>query len=210
MREGEEVTLMDWGNAIVRSLVRDDQSGKVLRGTASLHLAGDVKATKKKLTWLCEHGDGSPSGGNVPVELIDTDHLINKDSLEEDEKLDVRRSPALRPAAHAALLATDPLSRARVAAPYAVLLRRRTRPSSTSARTRRTPPSPSPPSARCSAARPSRSSGAASTLSTRRTYARPSPCGCSSCPTARTCSAIGSRSEARWHASIASHIQHNY
>jgi hypothetical protein len=49
--EGEEVTLMDWGNCIVRSIAKD-ADGKVTGLTGELHLAGSVKTTKLKLTWL--------------------------------------------------------------------------------------------------------------------------------------------------------------
>jgi len=49
--EGEEVTLMDWGNCIVRSIAKD-ADGKVTGLTGETHLAGSVKSTKLKLTWL--------------------------------------------------------------------------------------------------------------------------------------------------------------
>ncbi|KAG8460309.1 hypothetical protein KFE25_011800 [Diacronema lutheri] len=84
--DGEEVTLMDWGNAIVTQITRDTAAGSVTRLRARLHLAGDVKATKKKLTWLCADGPQMPMP-NVRVELVDIDHLICKDSLEEDDAL---------------------------------------------------------------------------------------------------------------------------
>ena len=47
-----------------------------------LHLAGDVKKTKKKLTWLADTPD------LVKVELVDLDYLITKDKPEEDDKLE--------------------------------------------------------------------------------------------------------------------------
>jgi glutamyl-tRNA synthetase len=47
--EGEEVTLMSWGNAIVKK-VHKGAGGAVVSIDADLHLAGDVKKTKKKLT----------------------------------------------------------------------------------------------------------------------------------------------------------------
>lgn len=49
--QGEELTLMDWGNCIVRSVAKD-ADGKVTGLTGELHLAGSVKSTKLKLTWL--------------------------------------------------------------------------------------------------------------------------------------------------------------
>lgn len=47
-----------------------------------LHLQGDVKKTKKKVTWL------STDQELTPVELVDFDYLITKDKLEEDDNVD--------------------------------------------------------------------------------------------------------------------------
>ncbi|SJM87001.1 probable Glutamate--tRNA ligase, cytoplasmic [Zygosaccharomyces bailii] len=69
---GEEVTLMDWGNVIITSKNAD---GSLV---AKTNLDGDFKKTKHKLTWLA-------NTDYVPVELVDFDHLITKDKLEEDE-----------------------------------------------------------------------------------------------------------------------------
>ncbi len=44
---------MDWGNAIVRQK-QTDLSGKVLSIIMDLHLDGDFRKTKKKITWLAE------------------------------------------------------------------------------------------------------------------------------------------------------------
>ena len=52
IKEGEEVTLMDWGNTIIRKIHKDSVSGTVTGIDADLHLAGDFKTTKWKLTWL--------------------------------------------------------------------------------------------------------------------------------------------------------------
>jgi len=79
--EGEEVTLMSWGNAIVKTVVRAD-SGAVVRLEGALHLAGDVKKTKKKLTWLADTPD------LVDVTLVDLDFIIKKEKVEEDDKLE--------------------------------------------------------------------------------------------------------------------------
>jgi len=79
--EGEEITLMDWGNAFVESLTRDAQTGAITDLQLRLHLDGNHKLTKKKVTWL------SPSQTRplVPVTLHDYDYLINKKKLEEDD-----------------------------------------------------------------------------------------------------------------------------
>jgi glutamyl-tRNA synthetase len=77
LREGEELTLMDWGNAFVTKLVKSDTAVQELIMT--LHLEGDYKKTDKKLTWL------STSPAPVAVTLVDFDHLITKEKLEEGD-----------------------------------------------------------------------------------------------------------------------------
>ncbi|CAI6650364.1 ANL_collapsed_G0017790.mRNA.1.CDS.1 [Saccharomyces cerevisiae] len=72
----EEVTLMDWGNVIITK--KNDDGSMV----AKLNLEGDFKKTKHKLTWLADTKDV------VPVDLVDFDHLITKDRLEEDESFE--------------------------------------------------------------------------------------------------------------------------
>ncbi|KAF5204497.1 Glutamine--trna ligase [Thalictrum thalictroides] len=47
----EEITLMDWGNAIIKE-IRKDEDGNVTELIGGLHLEGSVKSTKLKLTWL--------------------------------------------------------------------------------------------------------------------------------------------------------------
>jgi glutamyl-tRNA synthetase len=92
----EEITLMNWGNAYVRDIeyakttpssttsdgVADGVSnlGTVTSMTLELHLEGDFKTTKKKITWL------SADQPLVPVELVDFDHLLSKDKLSEEEE----------------------------------------------------------------------------------------------------------------------------
>nr|GMC91021.1 glutamate--tRNA ligase, cytoplasmic-like [Ipomoea batatas] len=74
----EEVTLMDWGNAIVKSIEKDEQ-GNVVNLTGVLHLEGSVKTTKLKLTWLPHTNE------LVKLSLVDFDYLITKKKLEENE-----------------------------------------------------------------------------------------------------------------------------
>jgi glutamyl-tRNA synthetase len=45
-------------------------------------LAGDVKQTSKKLTWLSAKGQDL-----VPVELVEFDHIITKDKLEKEDDI---------------------------------------------------------------------------------------------------------------------------
>lgn len=89
--KGEEITLMNWGNAIIKDITYEptDKSdvadgveslGNVASIEFDLHLEGDFKTTKKKVTWLSSDQD------LVPVELHDFDHLLNKDKLTEQEE----------------------------------------------------------------------------------------------------------------------------
>lgn len=50
LKEGEEITLMNWGNAYVRRIARDKTGQDNVTGIdLELHLEGDVKKTKKSL-----------------------------------------------------------------------------------------------------------------------------------------------------------------
>ncbi|QCE07199.1 glutamate--tRNA ligase, cytoplasmic [Vigna unguiculata] len=75
---GEEVTLMDWGNAIVKEIEKD-QDGNITGLSGVLHLEGSVKTTKLKLTWLPEIDE------LVSLTLVEFDYLITKKKLEEGE-----------------------------------------------------------------------------------------------------------------------------
>ncbi|KAG0155640.1 hypothetical protein PDIDSM_2813 [Penicillium digitatum] len=79
----EEITLMNWGNAIVRKVTTNAETGIITDLELELHMAGDVKKTEKKVTWLATEGQDL-----VPVELVDFDHLLTKDSLGEDDALE--------------------------------------------------------------------------------------------------------------------------
>ncbi|TBU35547.1 glutamate-tRNA ligase [Dichomitus squalens] len=77
----EEITLMDWGNAIVRSKT-SNESGIITAIEVELHLEGDFRKTKKKITWLAQPDDAHPL---VDVTLLDHDYLITKKKLEEND-----------------------------------------------------------------------------------------------------------------------------
>jgi len=79
----EEITLMDWGNAIVRTKVVDS-AGKVTAIEMDLHLDGDFRKTKKKITWLAQSTAAHPL---APVTLLDYDYLITKKKLEDDDNI---------------------------------------------------------------------------------------------------------------------------
>ncbi|KAI9892205.1 MAG: hypothetical protein M1814_001664 [Vezdaea aestivalis] len=82
LKEGEEFTLMNWGNAFVRKVSPSD-SGIVEGIELELHLEGSVKTTAKKLTWLSEFGQTL-----IPVTLVDFDYLLTKDKLEDDDEME--------------------------------------------------------------------------------------------------------------------------
>lgn len=74
----EEITLMDWGNAIVKE-IKKGPDGTVTELIGVLHLQGSVKTTKLKLTWLPEINE------LVPLTLVEFGYLITKKKVEEDE-----------------------------------------------------------------------------------------------------------------------------
>lgn len=80
-RDKEEITLMSWGNAIVKVL--DKTAAPIKDLELELHLAGDFKTTEKKVTWLSSDADNL-----VEAELWDFDYLITKDTLDKDDNLD--------------------------------------------------------------------------------------------------------------------------
>ncbi|CAL9003118.1 unnamed protein product [Prunus brigantina] len=73
----EEVTLMDWGNAIVKGIEKDQDGNLKLTGV--LNLEGSVKTTKLKLTWLPQTDE------LVKLCLMEFDYLITKKKVEEGE-----------------------------------------------------------------------------------------------------------------------------
>lgn len=83
-KENEEITLMGWGNAVVRSITHSNTDSPTITSiTMDLHLAGDFKTTEKKITWLSTKGQKP-----VKVEMYDFDFLITKEKLEEDDNVD--------------------------------------------------------------------------------------------------------------------------
>ena len=83
-----QITLMDWGNAIVRKISRAGADGGPVESLEmELHLAGDFKKTKKKVTWIAAPSEVTP------VTLLDYDYLITKKKLEEDDKVEELLNP---------------------------------------------------------------------------------------------------------------------
>jgi len=80
--EGEEVTLMYWGNAVLKDISKD-QEGKITSIKGDLNLNGSVKLTTWKLTWLPDIKEEL-----VNVKLVFFGHLISKPKLEKEDKLE--------------------------------------------------------------------------------------------------------------------------
>ena len=90
LKEGEEVTLMDWGNAFVKNITAANGSSLPTDATIELHLEGDVKKTKSKLTWVPENPDAPV------VTLNEYDHLLTKKKPDPDESLDGLIAPVTK------------------------------------------------------------------------------------------------------------------
>ncbi|RIA91589.1 glutamate-tRNA ligase [Glomus cerebriforme] len=79
----EEITLMDWGNAIVKTIHKSETNPDIVTGLELLlNLEGDFKKTKKKITWIADTTNVSE------VVLVDYDYLITKRKLEEDDDVE--------------------------------------------------------------------------------------------------------------------------
>jgi len=82
LSDGEEVTLMAWGNVIIDRVHREVAGGPVTGVDAHLHLEGDFRKTKLKLTWLADSTE-------LPLlELNHLGYLITKRKLEEEDKFE--------------------------------------------------------------------------------------------------------------------------
>jgi len=77
-----KITLMDWGNAIIRE-IDSDSKGNITSIKADLHLDGDFKKTDKKITWIANVKESL-----TPCILTTFDHLITKEKLDENDKLE--------------------------------------------------------------------------------------------------------------------------
>jgi len=76
---GEEVTLIGWGNAIATKVVRD-AAGHVLYIDGKLNPEGSVKTTEKKLTWVA-----ATDADLVPCTLVEFDYLITEPVLQKGQ-----------------------------------------------------------------------------------------------------------------------------
>jgi glutamyl-tRNA synthetase len=82
IEDNEEVTLMNWGNAIVRAITKDN-NGKVISLSGSLNPKGSAKTTKKKLTWLPANDKAT-----ISVKTVHFDYIITKEKIEPEDDFD--------------------------------------------------------------------------------------------------------------------------
>ena len=81
--DGEEITLINWGNIICEKVERD-ATGKVVKIVAKTNFSGDVKSTSKKITWI-----GYKSKEElVPLELVEYGPMITERKIEEEMKVE--------------------------------------------------------------------------------------------------------------------------
>ncbi|KAI0060129.1 glutamyl-tRNA synthetase [Artomyces pyxidatus] len=85
--DSEEITLMYWGNAVVRSRAVLP-SGQITG--LDLKIDGDFKPTDKKITWLAASRPGHPL---VDVVLVDYDYLITQKKLGDGDKVEDALTP---------------------------------------------------------------------------------------------------------------------
>ncbi|CCW61526.1 unnamed protein product [Phytomonas sp. EM1] len=82
IKDGEEITLMDWGNAFVNNIKKSSDNGLATEATILLNPSGDVKKTKHKLTWVPENPN------SVILTLREYDHLLTKKKPDPEEKFE--------------------------------------------------------------------------------------------------------------------------
>jgi len=78
LADGEEVTLMHWGNAVVDRVERG-ADGRATGAVGHLHLDGSVKSTKYKLNWL------PVMDGLVKLTLRELGYLFTKPTFDDEE-----------------------------------------------------------------------------------------------------------------------------
>jgi len=79
-KEGEEITLMRWGNAIIKKIARG-KDGKITSVEGVLNPEGSVKTTEKKVTWIAACDE------TITITLVEFDYLITKPKIEENEQM---------------------------------------------------------------------------------------------------------------------------
>jgi len=85
--DGEEVTLMDWGNCFIHNIQHDPSTGLPVRAEGRLNLKGDFKATKWKLHFVPE------VDGTVDGLVVEYDHLLIDKKIPDGEEVWNRLNP---------------------------------------------------------------------------------------------------------------------
>lgn len=81
LKDGEEVTLMDWCNAYINNIKLGDND-MPCEATLTVHPEGDVKKTKHKLTWIPEN----PC--SVILTLREYDNILTKKKPDPEDNID--------------------------------------------------------------------------------------------------------------------------
>ena len=100
LTEGEEVTLLRWGNFIIEKIVRDE-AGTVLSVSARHDPDAKNFSKTRKLTWLASTPDA------VQCTLVEFDHLISKAKLGDDEDFKDFVNPRTRAEVSSACSSSD-------------------------------------------------------------------------------------------------------
>jgi len=86
---GEEITLKDWGNVIIKKIqerMDPDGTSTVSEIVVLPHFEGDFKKTKRKIQWLPESSIEDPNF-IVTLRIKEYGDLISKRKLEEDDDI---------------------------------------------------------------------------------------------------------------------------
>jgi glutamyl-tRNA synthetase len=98
LKDGDEVTLMAWGNAFVTNIKTDEKTGAAVSCDLALNPTGDFKKTKYKLTWVPEvtsSNDATVKSQVKPSIAIgkEFDHVLTKKKPEEGDDFDQLINP---------------------------------------------------------------------------------------------------------------------
>ena len=85
MKENEEITVMKWGNVIIRK-IHTNADGSISHVDAETNLGGDYKKTEKKVTWIADVPQlAGTHEAVIPLVLQDFDYLITVPKLDEGD-----------------------------------------------------------------------------------------------------------------------------
>merc|ERR1712232_882645 len=88
LAEGEQITLLHWGNCYVDKITKDAKTGHVKELTGHLNLKGNVKDTKKKIHWI-----PNLDKQVTPCILRELDHIVTKAKIEDEDKIEDIMNP---------------------------------------------------------------------------------------------------------------------